>query len=101
ARLLKEISPTGREVRRVPKSSVIAMRQVLDDQMEEMHGLFVVHAQKLKRLLDAQEQAEKLKELELQQAREALVNMQSPRKGGVSIRGIQGNAQLLWLHLVL
>jgi len=94
ARLLKEISPTAKEVRRVPKSSVIAMIQVLDDQMEEMHGLFVVHAQKLKRLLDAQEQAERLKELELQQAREALVNMQSPRKGGVSIRGIQGNAQL-------
>jgi len=84
AKLLSEVSErnTNKELRRVPKSSVVAMRQVLDDQMEEMHGLFVIHAQKLKRLLDAQEQRERLQEYEIQQAREELVNMQSPRKAG-------------------
>jgi len=31
------------------------MRNALDDQMEEMHGLFVAHFQKNKRMLEAQD----------------------------------------------
>ncbi|CAE7681592.1 CATSPER1 [Symbiodinium pilosum] len=38
------------------------MRQVLDDQLEEMNGIFILHAQKIKRMLDLQEHAEKMRE---------------------------------------
>lgn len=78
-KLLQEIAPLPKQ--KVHKASVAAMRQVLDDQLEEMNGIFILHAQKIKRMLDLQEQAEKMRDLELQELRNELVAAKGPKKG--------------------
>ena len=46
-----------------------------------MNGIFILHAQKIKRMLDLQEQAEKMRDLELQELRNELVAAKGPKKG--------------------
>lgn len=73
--------------------SVDAMRNLLDDQMEEMHGLFVAHFQKNKRMLDKLEQNQKLKEFELNSLRNQLMTLGSPSKQAGRAAGLD-RAQL-------
>ena len=47
---------------------------------QEMNGIFILHAQKIKRMLDLQEQAEKMRDLELQELRNELVAAKGPKK---------------------
>lgn len=78
--ILQELCQDTREK---PTISVDTIRNVFDDQMEEMHGLFVQHFQKNKRMLDKLEEAQKMRDLELGELRNQLL-AQSPTRGQAS-----------------
>ena len=85
-KLLQEIAIAQLPKQKVHKASVAAMRQVLDDQLEEMNSIFILHAQKIKRMLDLQEQAEKMRELEIQELRNELVAVKGPKKANGTLQ---------------
>jgi len=73
SKIIQELIQETKEKQSGSLISVDSMRNALDDQMEEMHGLFVAHFQKNKRMLDKLEQNQKLKDLELNDLRNQLM----------------------------
>ncbi|CAJ1396760.1 unnamed protein product [Effrenium voratum] len=94
-KIIQEIVQEEAREHRGPRVSVEAIQNALDDQMEEIHGLCVLHLQKNKRMLEKLEQVEKIKDYEMQDLRTQMLSLTTPNKQLGQAKGSSlGTAQL-------